>query len=241
MLCLLETYNLHCIVDLTTTRSRALSPEMEKQYNSLVKGWIFASISEELLGTVVNLDSAKAVWDKLKSFYDPVLISSQQAQTNKEAETDTETETRGLDKGEIPLDRAYEYLLKVDKGARIPKRRSAPSEGSFHRSGKFGDILLVNAIYAKNFALITTQLAITSIQFFLTPFLLATARLLYKHLPLVCRLRCIKKFPRTKYCSTFEGQRRPGSAHLFGRHFGFLVTTRIIGISGDAFSGDSHL
>ncbi|XP_052621121.1 uncharacterized protein LOC111889278 [Lactuca sativa] len=153
MLCLLETYNLHGIVDVTTTRSRALSPEMEKQYNSLVKGWIFASISEELLGTVVNLDSAKAVWDKLKSFYDPVLISSQQAQTNKEAETDTETETRGLDKGEIPLDRAYEYLLKVDKGARIPKRRSAPSEGSFHRSGKFGVILLVNAIYAKNFGL----------------------------------------------------------------------------------------
>ncbi|CAI9293557.1 unnamed protein product [Lactuca saligna] len=226
MLCLLETYNLHCIVDLTTTRSRALSPEMEKQYNSLVKGWIFASISEELLGTVVNLDSAKAVWDKLKSFYDPVLISSQQAQTNKEAETDTETETRGLDKGEIPLDRAYEYLLKVDKGARIPKRR-----------------ILIHAILIppRNPALITTQLAITSIQFFLTPFLLATARLLYKHLPLVCRLRCIKKFPRTKYCSTFEGQRRPGSAHLFGRHFGFLVTTRIIGISGDAFSGDSHL
>lgn len=78
MLCLLETYNLHGIVDVTTTRSRALSPEMEKQYNSLVKGWIFGSISEELLGTVVDLGSAKEVWEKLKSFYDPVLIISHQ-------------------------------------------------------------------------------------------------------------------------------------------------------------------
>ncbi|CAI9293565.1 unnamed protein product [Lactuca saligna] len=78
MFCLMETYNLHGIVDATVSCPRTLNTEMEKQYNSLVKGWIFGSISEELLGTVVDLGSAKEVWEKLKSFYDPTMISSQQ-------------------------------------------------------------------------------------------------------------------------------------------------------------------
>ncbi|CAI9293570.1 unnamed protein product [Lactuca saligna] len=70
MFSLMETYNLYGIVDATFTSPRGLSPEMEKQYNILVKGWILASISEEVLGTVVDLDCAKDVWEKLKSFYD---------------------------------------------------------------------------------------------------------------------------------------------------------------------------
>ncbi|KAL7593252.1 hypothetical protein Lser_V15G33315 [Lactuca serriola] len=92
MFCLLETYNLHGIVDATFIHPRTLNPEIEKQYNSLVKGWIFGSISEELLGTVVDLGSAKEVWEKLKSFYDPVLIISHQAKDIDRVPTERETE-----------------------------------------------------------------------------------------------------------------------------------------------------
>ncbi|KAI3709299.1 hypothetical protein L2E82_39059 [Cichorium intybus] len=60
------------------------------QYDSLLKGWIFGSASENVLGAVVDLISAKDVWDKLKSFYDATVSPQQDpAATKLEAKTDT--------------------------------------------------------------------------------------------------------------------------------------------------------
>lgn len=48
------------------------------QYHSLLKGWILGSVSENVLSAIVDLDSAKQVWDKLASFYDETSITSEQ-------------------------------------------------------------------------------------------------------------------------------------------------------------------
>ncbi|KAJ9536750.1 hypothetical protein OSB04_un000054 [Centaurea solstitialis] len=77
MICLMESHNMHGFVDPNCFRPKALSPEIEKQYDSLLKGWIFGSVSEGVLGTVVNLGSAKDVWDKLKSFCDSTMLFPQ--------------------------------------------------------------------------------------------------------------------------------------------------------------------
>ncbi|KAL4561242.1 hypothetical protein LXL04_033405 [Taraxacum kok-saghyz] len=40
-----------------------------KRYDTLVKGWIFGSLSEGAMGTVVGLQTANDVWEKLKTSY----------------------------------------------------------------------------------------------------------------------------------------------------------------------------
>ncbi|GJY81709.1 hypothetical protein Tco_0494460 [Tanacetum coccineum] len=65
------------IVDDSLVNPKTSSQETMDQYDSLLKGWIFGSASENVLGAVVDLASAKDVWDKLKSFYD-VTVSHQQ-------------------------------------------------------------------------------------------------------------------------------------------------------------------
>ncbi|GKC22922.1 hypothetical protein Tco_1025072 [Tanacetum coccineum] len=70
MLCLMKSHNMGGIVDKSLVSPRASSEDIMRQYDSLLKGWIFGSASENVLGAVVDLDSAKDVWDKLKSFYD---------------------------------------------------------------------------------------------------------------------------------------------------------------------------
>ena len=77
MLCLLRAHNMGGIVDDAYASPRASRKEIMDQYDSLLKGWIFGSASENVLGTVIDLDSAKDVWNKLKSIYDAT-ISHQQ-------------------------------------------------------------------------------------------------------------------------------------------------------------------
>ncbi|GJY08412.1 ankyrin repeat-containing domain-containing LTR copia-type protein [Tanacetum coccineum] len=81
MLCLMKTHNMGGIVDDAYVSPRASRKEIMDQYDSLLKGWIFGSASENVLGTVIDLDSAKDVWNKLKSFYD-ASMSSEQDQTS---------------------------------------------------------------------------------------------------------------------------------------------------------------
>ncbi|KAJ9536758.1 hypothetical protein OSB04_un000062 [Centaurea solstitialis] len=71
MLCLMETHDMRGLVDAAFDGPRASSMKIMKQYDSLLKGWIFGSVSEGALGTVVDLESAKDVWDNLKSIYVP--------------------------------------------------------------------------------------------------------------------------------------------------------------------------
>ncbi|KAJ9550962.1 hypothetical protein OSB04_015007 [Centaurea solstitialis] len=76
MLCLMETHDMCGLVGPRFDRSS--STKIMEQYDSLLKGWIFGSISQQVLGTVVELRSAKEVWNKLKSFYDPTTITFEQ-------------------------------------------------------------------------------------------------------------------------------------------------------------------
>ncbi|GJZ51435.1 putative reverse transcriptase domain-containing protein [Tanacetum coccineum] len=51
MLCLVESQKMHCIVDSKYQGLGATTEEIKKQYDSLLKGWIFGSLSEDVLGT----------------------------------------------------------------------------------------------------------------------------------------------------------------------------------------------
>ncbi|GKF02463.1 hypothetical protein Tco_0029386, partial [Tanacetum coccineum] len=70
MVCLMKSHNMGGIVDKSLVSPRASNNETMDQYDSLLKGWIFDSASENVLDAVVDLVSAKDVWDKLKSLYD---------------------------------------------------------------------------------------------------------------------------------------------------------------------------
>ncbi|GJX29014.1 ankyrin repeat-containing domain, PGG domain protein [Tanacetum coccineum] len=75
MLCFMKS---HTMADIVYVCPKASSTEIMDQYDSLLVGWIFGSASENVLDAVVNLASAKDVWDQLKSFYDTT-VSHQQA------------------------------------------------------------------------------------------------------------------------------------------------------------------
>nr|GEV06822.1 ankyrin repeat-containing domain, PGG domain protein [Tanacetum cinerariifolium] len=98
MLCLMKCHNMAGFVDDAYVSPRASSKEIMDQYDSLLKGWIFGSTSENVLGAIVDLASAKDVWEQLKSFYD-VFVSHQQAKSagETEAEAKVEEETKDVD------------------------------------------------------------------------------------------------------------------------------------------------
>ncbi|GKF40872.1 hypothetical protein Tco_0124214 [Tanacetum coccineum] len=81
MLCLMKSHNMGGIVDDSLVNPKTSSQEIMDQYDSLLVGWIFGSASENVLDAVVNLASAKDVWDQLKSFYDTT-VSHQQGISN---------------------------------------------------------------------------------------------------------------------------------------------------------------
>ncbi|KAJ9550899.1 hypothetical protein OSB04_014944 [Centaurea solstitialis] len=110
MLCLMETHDMRGLVDVAFDGPRASSMKIMKRYDSLLKGWIFGSISQGVLGTVVDLESAKDVWDNLKSIYVPYMSFRQE--TNLEAKEETkdnnvpteiEEETESRDKDAVSL------------------------------------------------------------------------------------------------------------------------------------------
>ncbi|KAL4564152.1 hypothetical protein LXL04_028204 [Taraxacum kok-saghyz] len=75
ILCLLNIHNMVALVDETMDRPTASTNEIMTKYDSLLKGWIFGSISEALLTQVVDFGSAKDVWDKLILIYGPTMSS----------------------------------------------------------------------------------------------------------------------------------------------------------------------
>ena len=77
MVCLMESQKMGGIVDDTFYGPGAILDDTIKQYDNLLKGWIFGSLSEDVLSIVVNLKSARAVWEKLKSIYDSKKPSAQ--------------------------------------------------------------------------------------------------------------------------------------------------------------------
>ncbi|KAK1418416.1 hypothetical protein QVD17_27560 [Tagetes erecta] len=74
MLCLLDSNNMCGIVDEAYVGPKdSGSDHTMRQYDSLAKGWILGSVNEDVLGDVYSLGSAKAVWEKLKSLFDPAM------------------------------------------------------------------------------------------------------------------------------------------------------------------------
>ncbi|KAI3701584.1 hypothetical protein L6452_26770 [Arctium lappa] len=84
MLCLMETHDMRGLVDAAFDGPRASTPKMRKQYNSLLKGWIFGSVCQGVLGTVVNFESAKDVWNHLKLIFAPSVSDRQEMKTEAE-------------------------------------------------------------------------------------------------------------------------------------------------------------
>ncbi|KAI3701567.1 hypothetical protein L6452_26747 [Arctium lappa] len=136
MLCLMESQKMRGIVDTNFESPGAMTEGIKKQYDSLLKGWIFGSLSEDVLTTVIDLESARAVWRKLKSIYDPDLSSLQDiaspspsrergTETEIITVTETETENKGNTKRNKKLRKATveslwweaEAILKNDKDA----------------------------------------------------------------------------------------------------------------------------
>ncbi|XP_024961345.1 uncharacterized protein LOC112501841 [Cynara cardunculus var. scolymus] len=65
------------------------------QYESLLKGWIFGSLNQDVLRTVVKLESARDVWWKLKVIYDQQESSPQDSASRKPS-TITEKKTTSV-------------------------------------------------------------------------------------------------------------------------------------------------
>ncbi|KAJ9550929.1 hypothetical protein OSB04_014974 [Centaurea solstitialis] len=70
MLCLMESQQMRGIVDNLFDDPGATNFKTVKQYDSLLKGWIFGSLTPDLLRDVVHLKSAREVWRKLQSMYE---------------------------------------------------------------------------------------------------------------------------------------------------------------------------
>ncbi|KAJ9550921.1 hypothetical protein OSB04_014966 [Centaurea solstitialis] len=114
MLCLMETHDMRGLVDVAFDGPKASSMKIKKQYDSLLKGWIFGSVSECVLGTIIDLESAKDVWDNLNSIYVPSMrfrqdIARTKVESKEETEdlnvsTEIETETENKDKDVVSVE-----------------------------------------------------------------------------------------------------------------------------------------
>ncbi|KAD4179774.1 hypothetical protein E3N88_28365 [Mikania micrantha] len=81
MLCLLEAHGMRGLVDDNgPTDSRR---NTGKEYEILLKGWIFGSLSEDVLRIVVDHHSAESVWEKLERCFGSYNTSDQQGVTTR--------------------------------------------------------------------------------------------------------------------------------------------------------------
>ncbi|KAK1436419.1 hypothetical protein QVD17_02199 [Tagetes erecta] len=89
MLCLMKAHDMCGLVDDTKSTMDTLLVE---KYDSLLQGWIFGSVSEDILRIVVNEDSAQDVWKKLKSCFDSSKQDSAPTKVGKKLEIKAGTE-----------------------------------------------------------------------------------------------------------------------------------------------------
>ncbi|GKD59542.1 carbonyl reductase [NADPH] 1-like protein, partial [Tanacetum coccineum] len=59
MLCLMQSHNMAGIVDSAYARPSSSRKQIMDQYDSLLKGWIFGSVSKNVLGAIIDLASAR--------------------------------------------------------------------------------------------------------------------------------------------------------------------------------------
>ncbi|XP_076904135.1 uncharacterized protein LOC143559443 [Bidens hawaiensis] len=122
--------NMGGIVDATFVGPRYSSTEIVRKYDSLARGWILGSVSEDLLVDVHNLGSAKAVWEKLKSMCDPTMclqedtsLKELHAKTEQDIEV-VSTITNTLDQEAIPI----EIILGKDRDSTETKTKNEDTQ-----------------------------------------------------------------------------------------------------------------
>ncbi|KAL9991369.1 putative ankyrin repeat-containing domain, PGG domain, retrotransposon Copia-like protein [Helianthus debilis subsp. tardiflorus] len=69
MTCLLDSYDMLGFIDGTLEKPEENMYREWKRSDTLVKGWIYGSLSEDVMETVVGLQTAYDVWNKLKTDY----------------------------------------------------------------------------------------------------------------------------------------------------------------------------
>ncbi|KAJ0624727.1 putative ankyrin repeat-containing domain, PGG domain, retrotransposon Copia-like protein [Helianthus annuus] len=69
MTCLLDSYDMLGFIDGTLEKPEENMYREWKRSDTLVKGWIYGSLSEDVMETVVGLQTAYEVWNKLKTNY----------------------------------------------------------------------------------------------------------------------------------------------------------------------------
>ncbi|KAK1431686.1 hypothetical protein QVD17_08232 [Tagetes erecta] len=117
MMCLLENHDMLGFIDGTLKKPRKNKYKEWKRSDTLAKGWIFGSLSEDVMQTVVGLETAYDVWNKLKIEY--TLLPSPISTTPKEKDVDEYLELyRAILSGD--WDSAQEFFMK-DEDALIVK------------------------------------------------------------------------------------------------------------------------
>ncbi|KAJ9536767.1 hypothetical protein OSB04_un000071 [Centaurea solstitialis] len=116
MLCLMDTHDMCGLVDDAFDRPKALSIKIMKQYDSLLKGWIFGSVSNGVLGTVVDLGSAKAVWDKLRSSYDRIISAEHVQQETSSQQGEHVQPKTSSQQEEIETERKHTISEDIESG-----------------------------------------------------------------------------------------------------------------------------
>ena len=69
MVCLMKSHKMFGIVDSNFDGPDATTKEIRDQYDNLLKGWIFGSISEDILKDVADIETAIEVWRRIKKNY----------------------------------------------------------------------------------------------------------------------------------------------------------------------------
>ncbi|KAI3709306.1 hypothetical protein L2E82_39066 [Cichorium intybus] len=87
MLSLVNSYIIDGLMDDTSDTLKDSSNEIMDQYDSLLRSWIFDSISQDVLLKVNMLSSTKEIWEKLKSIYGPTMSYEIDQDKSKTSET----------------------------------------------------------------------------------------------------------------------------------------------------------
>ncbi|PWA31946.1 Ankyrin repeat-containing protein [Artemisia annua] len=77
MLCLMGSQKMRGIVDSKYQGPGATTEEIKKQYDRSSQSWIFGSLSEDVLSTVIDLESRRACLEEAKVIYDPEISTAQ--------------------------------------------------------------------------------------------------------------------------------------------------------------------
>ncbi|XP_076951818.1 uncharacterized protein LOC143625354 [Bidens hawaiensis] len=113
MMCLIQSHDMQGFIDGRYRTPREPNYEAWKRSDTLVKGWMFGSLSEEVMDTVVGLHTAMGVWNKLNNTYStpptPASSSNAAAATNK---------------GKVVVVYPYSFLVALDLAEYIPLYRA---------------------------------------------------------------------------------------------------------------------